>query len=138
MFSLKRILRNNSFTSLISQETVVRGAIDFDDGILKIEGNVFANSPNDSIRGNLNTDTTIHLVKGSRVNVAEISAGSVIIDSANVVTDSIRAEKHLHIGKNAVLENLSILCRSIFIEPGATMHGTTINNLDQSSAGEQQ
>lgn len=137
MFSLKRILRNNSFTSLISQETIVRGAIGFEDGILKIEGAVYASNAQDSILGALSTDTTIHLVNGSKVNVTEISAANVIIDSALVVTDLIRAEKHLHIGKNACLKNVKILCRSIFIEPGAIMHNCTINNLDHASEGEQ-
>lgn len=137
MFSLKRILRNNSFTSLISQETIVRGSIAFEDGILKIEGNVFPNSPQDSICGKLDADTTVHLVNGGRVNVAQISAANVIIDTAQIVTDQIRAEKHLHIGKHSHLENVKVLCRSIFIEPGAIMHNCTIDNLDQSSAGEQ-
>ncbi len=137
MFSLKRILRNNSFTSLISSETIIRGAVEFEDGILKIEGTVVSNSPNDRIRGNLSADTTVHLVRGCTVNVADIYAANVIVDSANVVADSIWAEKHLHIGKNACLKNMKIVCRSIFIEPGAIIHNSTINNLDLSSSGEQ-
>lgn len=137
MFSLKRILRNNSFTALISQETTVRGSIDFEDGTLKIEGNVYSGTPQDSIRGNLNTDTTIHIVKGSNINVQSIQAANVIVDS-KAVTDFIRAEKHLHIGKGSELRNMRLLCRTIFIEPGAVMHNCTIDNLDLSSDGETQ
>ena len=137
MFSLKRILCNNSFTSLVSSETLIRGAVEFTDGVLKIEGSVFSNSPNDSICGDVDANTTIHLARGSTVNVAKISATNVIVDSESVVAERIWAEKHLHIGKFAKLRDVQLICRSIFIEPGAIIHNSTITNLDLSSSGEQ-
>lgn len=129
MFGIKRSICNNGFSALISQDVIVTGSVNFDSGTLKVEGTVLGVNLQDKIEGNVNNNTTIHFEKESSATINKVAASNIIINST-ISADVIHAEKHLHIGKNTVLKNTRLLCRSIYIEPGAILHQCTIDNLD--------
>jgi cytoskeletal protein CcmA (bactofilin family) len=125
MFNRK--LKTDSFTDIISENTIVNGPITFS-GVLKIQGNV-----DGPIVSGL--ESTIIVDDTGKV-IGDIRTTNIVI-SGYVKGDIIWAEDTLRIMASATIESgATIYYRRLEVEPGAVLHDCQLKHLDRSSEGE--
>lgn len=131
----RKKLDTDSFTNLIAQHTVIRGAVSFS-GVIQIAGMV-----DGDIINSISTDpkaepNCINITSTGVVGSDNLEATNIVV-SGQVTSKVIRAEDTLRVTAGGTIKHATIYYRYLEIEPGALLHDCQLKSLDHSSEGEQ-